>query len=197
MLSFLLFLREVVGKIDHAFPVSLACSKRKHKAAKILLFNKIYCSPFKKEADWHGLALSSLKEDYVADISNYERLILGWNQLTKLPQNMDTLVNLVRLDLQNNQLQTVPACLFTLPALRNLNLSFNSIQELPTFERWSSSINYLELQVNFLSTFPENVEGAALQYLSLAQNQLDRLDITYRTCLRRMVCNGFVQVDLN
>lgn len=161
--------------MDHAFPVSLACTKQKFKAAKILLFNTVYCQPIKKDVDWHGLALSSLEEDYIADIASYRRLYLGWNELSCLPLNMDCLVNLVRLDLQRNRLKEIPPSLLTLPVLRNLNVSFNSIQKIPNVDHWSPSLNIFEIQGNSLTTFPDNIEGATLQFLNLRNNKLEKL----------------------
>lgn len=169
--------RDAVKAVDHAFPVSLACNKNQFDVVKILLFN-LYCSEPIKEADWHGLALVCLEENWVTDISSYKRLYLGWNQLTKLPSNMECLVNLVRLDLQRNHLTEIPACLLQLPVIRNLNLSFNVLQELPAVDCWSSSLSILDVQGNYLISFPENVNDAAIQYLNLSGNKLDRVPLS-------------------
>eukprot|EP00111_Clytia_hemisphaerica_P018945 TCONS_00056027-protein len=180
-------LGEAANGIDHAFPVSMACSKKKFKAVNILLFMETYVSPLKKEADWHGLALSVLKEECIEKIITYKKLNLGWNHLTRLPSNMNRLANLVRLNLQKNRLQNIPGYVFTLPALRNLNLSGNLIQKLPIVE-WSPSLNILDLKDNLLITFPENIKGATIEYLNIANNKLETfpLGICSITTLRNL-----------
>lgn len=141
---------------------------------KILLFN-LYCYEPVKEADWHGLALMCLEDNWITDITSYKRLHLGWNQLSILPSNMECLVNLVRLDLQRNHLTEIPSCLLELPVLRNLNLSFNVLQELPDVDCWSSALSILDVQGNYLISFPENINGANIQYLNLSKNKFDQV----------------------
>lgn len=167
-------LREAVKKIDHAFPVSLACNKERFPAARCLLFN-IYCCEPKLEADWHGLAIPLLKPEWIENLKTYKKLFFSWNSLTVLPNNMACLNNLLRLDLQHNSLQAIPGCLLQLPLLRNLNISHNMIQSLPVVDRWTSSLNILDIQGNFLYTFPECVDGATIQYLNLADNRLVKI----------------------
>ena len=53
----------------------------------------------------------------------------------------------------------------------------------------------LRTRVSFLNCFVRSRLTYACQNWSLNTNQLNRLDITYRTFLRRMVRNGFKQVD--
>lgn len=166
--------REAVKKIDHAFPVSLACNKERFPAARCLLFN-IYCCEPKLEADWHGLAIPLLKPEWIENLKTYKKLFFSWNSLTVLPNNMACLNNLLRLDLQHNSLQAIPGCLLQLPLLRNLNISHNMIQSLPVVDRWTSSLNILDIQGNFLYTFPECVDGATIQYLNLADNRLVKI----------------------
>ena len=85
--------------------------------------------------------------------------------------------NLIRLDLQHNRIQVIPACLFELPLLRNLNISFNLISELPLVDQWSSSLRLLDCQGNKLQGFPDEVNGALLEYLNISNNNLDRIPL--------------------
>lgn len=160
--------------IDHAFPITLACSTSNPKAAKILLFN-MYCDFSKFEADWNSLAITSMQEDWIVDISKFERLLLGWNVITQLPTNICVMNNLLRLDLQHNNMSVVPGCLFELPFLRNLNLSYNNLKELPVINRWSSSLNVLNVAGNSLHTFPSNMTGATIEYLNMSSNKLTKI----------------------
>jgi Leucine-rich repeat (LRR) protein len=88
---------------------------------------------------------------------------------------MNFLVNLVRLDLQKNCLHEIPPSLLTLPILRNLNVSFNFIKKIPTIENWSKYLNIFDIQRNLLTSFPDNVDAAALEYLNLKNNKLEKL----------------------
>lgn len=142
-----------------------------------MLFNDTYRNQNKKEIDWHGLALSSLKEDLIEDILDYKKLLLGYNQLTRLPPNMENLTNLVRLELQHNDLNTVPPFLFKLPMLTNLNLSFNKIQKLPLVEYWSKILVIVDLKGNLLTSFPKNIKSASVQLLNIAQNKFETFPI--------------------
>lgn len=167
------FLRNAIPQIDCAFPICLACNKKKHKVVKYLLFNETYRSELKKEVDWHGLALSVIKEDLIEDIVDYKKIFLGHNQVSRLPPNMERFENLVRLELQNNALHSAPAFLFKLPLLSNLNLSFNKIQTIPSVEHWSKSLTLVELKGNLLTSFPKNIKSASVQFLNIAKNKFE------------------------
>lgn len=144
--------------------------------AKTLLFN-LYCDVTKLEADWNSLAITEVKEEWLAEIANYERILLGWNILTRLPSNICCLNNLLRLDLQHNNLINVPTCLFQLPLLRNLNISHNYIEELPELTQWRPSLNVFNVASNFLTGFPCNVDGCAVEYLNLSNNKLGKVPL--------------------
>ena len=165
--------RNAIPQIDCAFPICLACNKKKHKAVKYLLFNETYRSELKKEVDWHGLALSVIKEDWMEDIVAYKKLFLGYNQVSRLPANMERFENLVRLELQHNALNSAPAFLFKLPLLSNLNLSFNKIQSIPLVEYWSKSLTLVDLKGNLLTSFPKNIKAASVQFLNIAENKFE------------------------
>ena len=138
-----------------------------------MLFNETYRSELKKEVDWHGLALSVIKEDLIEDIVDYKKIFLGHNQVSRLPPNMERFENLVRLELQNNALHSAPAFLFKLPLLSNLNLSFNKIQTIPSVEHWSKSLTLVELKGNLLTSFPKNIKSASVQFLNIAKNKFE------------------------
>ena len=172
MLSRNLFIfRNGVKHISHAFPVSLACHMKHYSAAKVMLIN-LYCSEKKCLADWHGIGIHSLSVDWLTEIIQYKKLLLDWNNLRRLPNEICWLVNLVQLNLQHNYLEAIPSGIFTLPKLTKLDISFNCLKELPSVDQWSSSLNVLNVQGNLLQSFPENIRAVNMQYLNLADNHL-------------------------
>ena len=163
--------RRAVKDMDRAFPISMACNMKQFEAAKVMLFS-LHCSKSRLDADWHGLAITDVRDEWIKDIINFHKLFLGWNVLQQLPETISALTNLVELDLQHNNLKTIPACLLELPQLQSLNISFNWLQDFPPVHQWSSSIHNLQLQGNVLQTFPDNVDGACIKTLNISKNKL-------------------------
>ncbi|VDM24007.1 unnamed protein product [Hydatigera taeniaeformis] len=79
--------------------------------------------------EWSG------DENCFADVKTWTSLVelnLGTNQLTKLPEDIDHLVNLEVLILSNNMLKRVPPSIQELRKLRVLDLEGNHLDCLPT-----------------------------------------------------------------
>ena len=133
-----MFFRQVTIGIDASFALSLACQNGLHSIAKILLFNKFhqtsmgppslaYVSKERLEADWSGLSIQTIPEDWLGEIVGFKKFFLCRNVISELPSCVNMLRCLVQLDVQYNNLTSVPGEVFQMPALRNLTLSHNRI----------------------------------------------------------------------
>lgn len=110
-----------------------------------------------------------------------ERLLLGYNEISRLQTNaMDGLVNLTMLDLCYNQLEDSmlqEKILAKMEKLMQLNLCNNRLKSMPP--GLPSSLMYLSLENNSISSIPENYfnELPKLQAVRMSHNKLQ--DIPY------------------
>ncbi|KAM5227466.1 osteomodulin [Ctenodactylus gundi] len=113
--------------------------------------------------------------------TSVERLLLGYNKISILQINaMDGLVNLTMLDLCHNQLQDSmlkDKRLAKMEKLMQLNLCGNRLESMPP--GLPSSLMYLSLENNSISSIPENYfdELSKLHTLRMSHNKLQ--DIPY------------------
>lgn len=163
--------REAARAIDMAFPVSIALSQGNLKIAKIFLF-EIYCNKILLEADWHGLALGRVLPEWLKEIDDYKRVVLSHNLLTKVPDGLIDMKNLLKLDLAKNSIEEVPKEIFELKQLRNLNLLSNDIRYLPNVSEWSKAMKVLNLKENNLRFLDDSIAESELEDLNLAENNL-------------------------
>ncbi|XP_040305545.1 osteomodulin [Herpailurus yagouaroundi] len=110
-----------------------------------------------------------------------ERLLLGYNEISRLQTNaMDGLVNLTMLDLCYNHLEDSMLqenILAKMKKLMQLNLCNNRLESMPP--GLPSSLMYLSLENNSISSIPENYfsELPKLNALRMSHNKLQ--DIPY------------------
>ncbi|XP_012581675.1 PREDICTED: osteomodulin [Condylura cristata] len=110
-----------------------------------------------------------------------ERLLLGYNKISRLQTNaMDTLANLTMLDLCHNHLDDSMLKEKTfgkVEKLMQLNLCYNRLESMPP--GLPSSLMYLSLENNSISSIPENYfnELPKLHALRMSHNKLQ--DIPY------------------
>ncbi|XP_008591951.1 PREDICTED: osteomodulin [Galeopterus variegatus] len=110
-----------------------------------------------------------------------ERLLLGYNEISRLQTNaMDGLVNLTMLDLCCNQLHDsmlTEKILAKMEKLMQLNLCNNRLESMPP--GLPSSLMYLSLENNSISSIPENYfdKLPKLHALRMSHNNLQ--DIPY------------------
>ena len=100
-------------------------------------------------------AINSLRSGTIGRLTALRVLKLNQNQLTKLPDAICTLANLVNLSVQNNPLETLPAAIGNLVNLRMLRLDNNQLRALP------DSIGQL---VNLLSLGSKQPTNRIAQY---------------------------------
>ncbi|XP_070503560.1 leucine-rich repeat-containing protein 47-like [Chironomus tepperi] len=101
------------------------------------------------------------------DLSQLQSLLLFGNKLKVFPE-IDQLLNLKNLDLSKNCLTSVDVDFTSLTQLTTVNLSDN---EISAFNMKSSSIHILNLSVNKLEKFPENLP-TSLTELNLSKNEI-------------------------
>ncbi|KAL7020870.1 hypothetical protein ACKWTF_011660 [Chironomus riparius] len=101
------------------------------------------------------------------DLNQLQSLLLFGNKLNTFPE-IDQLVNLKNLDLSKNLLTSVDVDFTSLTHLTTVNLSDNGIS---SFNMKSSSIHILNLSVNKLGKFPENLP-ISITELNLSKNEI-------------------------
>lgn len=173
--------------ICHTMPLSLvmkiACRAGKASALAAILLST---SLLVKKSPMHSLNLSKLglTEDVLhkcdlqsPDMLNFTTVNLSHNPIEALlPLPKTSFPALTRLLATDCQLKTVPAELFLLPALQEIRLTDNSLVELPDLPNDSStSVVYLYLSYNRLTTIPVSFHAPKLQHLELQCNCLSEV----------------------
>ena len=155
---------------------------KNYEAVKFILCN-IFCDKNNLAANWRGLLLRCLHDDWLKCIEGYKELILSFNKIKSIPTGdiWNHFGSVEKLNLSSNKLQEIPPDLLKLPKLRNLNLSSNKLKHLPNVKEWSPYLTTLSLENNLLESFPSNVEGLPVKYLYIADNRLD--------CVPEGICN--------
>ncbi|XP_047143514.2 leucine-rich repeat serine/threonine-protein kinase 2 isoform X1 [Hydra vulgaris] len=158
-----------------AYPISIGCNHmvKNFKGVEYMLLS-LFCDKKNLKADWRGLLLRFLHEDWFKGLTSYKDVILSHNKIKSIsPTNILNCLGAVeKLNLSSNKLQDVPSELFKLPKLRILNLSSNQLRHLPNVKEWSLFLTTLSLEKNLLESFPLHVEGLKLKHLYLADNRL-------------------------
>ncbi|MCG3217460.1 MAG: GNAT family N-acetyltransferase [Candidatus Heimdallarchaeota archaeon] len=122
-----------------------------------------------------GVGLPSLP-DTIGNLTNLQKLYLGWNKLTSLPETIGNLKNLNTLDLFNNKLSALPTVIGNLILLQEVNLSINKLTTLPSTFMNLNNLKKLDLWENQLASIPETIENlTGLEYLNLTDNNLESL----------------------
>lgn len=97
-------------------------------------------------------------------------------KLTKLPESLARLKQLVSLDLSGNQLTVLPDWLGELTRLNSLNLSRNQLTALPESLGQFTQLHMLDVGINQLTALPESLSRLAqLRSLFIHRNQLTEL----------------------
>ncbi|XP_047144102.1 leucine-rich repeat serine/threonine-protein kinase 2 isoform X2 [Hydra vulgaris] len=183
-----------------AYPVCIGCNSmvKNYKGVKYILWN-IFCDKENLKADWGGLLLRFLHEDWFKSLTNYKDVILSHNEIKSISSTaiMSYLNAVEKLNLSSNKLQEVPLELFRLPKLYSLNLSSNQLRYLPDIKEWSPFLTTLALDKNLLEGFPSHVEELKLKHLYLANNKLKKVpeSICNLKCLETLDISQ--NVDIN
>ncbi len=128
-----------------------------------------------KELDLSGMNLTELPGS-LGQLTQLERLHLGFNQLTTLPESLGQLTKLKELYLLSNQLTTLPKSLGRLTQLKDLYLDSNQLTTLPESLGRLTQLQILDLDGNQLTTLPESLgQLTQLQSLHLVGNRLTTL----------------------
>ena len=143
-----------------------------------------------------GNQLSDLPEslESLTRLTQLTSLDLGGNQFGELPESVTRLSQLTSLDLRSNQLSELPESLTRLTQLTSLDLGDNQFSELPESLTRLTQLTTLNLYNNQLSELPESL-GRLIQltYLRLDKNQLSELP----KCLTRLSQLNHLYVDEN
>ena len=137
--------------------------------------------------DWTELYLSEKGiieiPPEIANLANLTTLDLSNNQITEIPDAISNLVNLTLLDIGSNQLSTLPASISQLSKLKFLNIGLsdglvvsgqgNKFKEIPNSILNVSSLEYLNLFCNLITTIPNTIDNLKnLTSLDLSSNQV-------------------------
>ena len=121
--------------------------------------------------------------DAISNLANLTSLDLSNNQITEIPDAISNLVNLTLLDIGSNQLSTLPASISQLSKLKFLNIGLsdglvvsgqgNKFKEIPNSILNVSSLEYLNLFCNLITTIPNTIDNLKnLTSLDLSSNQV-------------------------
>uniref|UniRef100_A0A674D6J6 Leucine rich repeat containing 7 n=1 Tax=Salmo trutta TaxID=8032 RepID=A0A674D6J6_SALTR len=112
-------------------------------------------------------------------LSQLERLDLGSNEFTELPEVLEQIHNLKELWMDNNSLQKIPGCIGKLRQLRYLDLAKNRIESLDTDISGCECLEDLLLSSNMLQHLPDTIGMLKkLTTLKVDDNQLTSLPNT-------------------
>ena len=102
-----------------------------------------------------------------------ESLNLDRNQLTSIPEQIQTLTNLTTLYLDGNELTSLPEQIGLLTNLTILNLESNEITCVPGQIQHLTNLTYLNLDSNELTSLPEQIQHLTnLITLDLGGNEI-------------------------
>ena len=107
---------------------------------------------------------------------NIKRLDMSDYDLTKLPESIGNLKNLIYIDLSNNKLKSLPSQIGNLRKLEYLDLSSNYLTKLPSSIGNLTKLRELDLVYNQLTSLPESIGNLTqLKELDLSKNDLTKL----------------------
>nr|VZI30656.1 unnamed protein product [Spirometra erinaceieuropaei] len=119
-------------------------------------------------------------------LGNLEQLILSYNKLTTLSDDLKNLHRLTVLILNRNFIrQSIPDTIGQLTRLTKLDLSYNHIESLPSSLGNCTCLRELNLQHNQLTHLPDSIGNLGnLTRLSLKYNRLVEIPLTLASCSR-------------
>jgi len=123
---------------------------------------------------WGNMMSGSIPAE-LGNLTNLQRLVLPYNQLTSIPPQLGNLSNLERLQLKSNRLTSIPTELGNLSDLEDLDLSSNLLTgSIPSTLGNLSNLQFLYLYENQLTGSIPSALGnmSNLQHLYLYENQL-------------------------
>lgn len=90
----------------------------------------------------------------IKNLTNLKKLTLRYNQITELPDWIDSLIVLESLNLNMNNINKLPSKIGNLAHLKELLLWKNELQDLPNSICSLHSLKYLNLRLNQLKSLP-------------------------------------------
>jgi len=144
------------------------------------------------ELDLTGLGLEELPPE-IGKCTQLETLLLGkmekreWvdgkmtpklitNQLTALPEELRSLLNLRSIDLSGNPFGKIPELLLEMKQLKNLNLGIIDLKEIPEAIVQLSNLTVLDLNFNQITEIPDAIAQLSnLTALNLSDNQITEI----------------------
>lgn len=143
------------------------------------------------ELDLTNNQLSVVPEEIV-NLSNLDRIYLGNNNFTEIPDYIRDLTKLTVFSARDNQLTEIPECLVNLPIIRNIFLQGNQITVIPDYISQVGSLSELNLSYNQISVIPEAMTQVTINHkFSIIGNRVSKLPVdTHWTFMKRMVAYG-------
>jgi len=132
-------------------------------------------------------------------LSKLDKLFLGRNQLSQIPDDIEQLAQLTKLNLAGNKLKQVSPAIQKLTQLKHLILYDNSIEKIPGFIFDMRDLVELDLAYNKINEVsPKIGQLTQLQDLYLSYNQLSNLpaSIGDMSSLRKMYLHHNKLYDL-
>ena len=131
---------------------------------------------------FHNHELTRIPQE-IGHLSNLVSLNLSSNKLQFLPAEIGNLHNLKHLNLERNELTIPPSEIGNLSALTDLELHFNKLQSLPAEIGKLDKLERLDLRFNPIATLPKDIRA-----LKLGSRQWTRLykDVCRIRSLRRL-----------
>ncbi len=120
-------------------------------------------------------------------------LDLSYMYITKLPEAIANLTQLISLNLRGNRLTKLPDSIGNLTQLESLNLGVNQLTELPESIGKLTQLESLKLSVNQLTKLPESIGNLTqIEFLDLSGNRLNMLpeSIGNLTQLKSLILTG-------
>ncbi|MFW9877723.1 MAG: leucine-rich repeat domain-containing protein [Candidatus Thorarchaeota archaeon] len=109
----------------------------------------------------------------IKNLTHLKKLILRYNQLTKLPDWLGSLLSLEELNINVNNLNEITSSIGMLSSLRELLLWKNELTYLPHTIGKLSSLELLNVRLNQLKVLPDSIANLSLlKELNLHDNQL-------------------------
>jgi Leucine-rich repeat (LRR) protein/GTPase SAR1 family protein len=113
--------------------------------------------------------------DQAAD-ERWEKLDLGWQEITEIPDSIANLTNLTSLNLSVNQITEIPESIVNLTNLTSLDLRWNKITEIPDSIANLTNLTSLNLSVNQITEIPESIANLTnLTNLDLSNNKITEI----------------------
>ncbi len=124
------------------------------------------------------------------ELESVTKLDLSYKKMSRLPKQIECLVNLQELNLSNNMFSDIPFEIKKLPKLRSLNLSFNKFAEIPGVVCQISNLEVLKIEANQLKKVNTNLANLSnLKELSLFANQIIELPTEFGSLQQLMRLN--------